>query len=82
MKATWKDWFASRMQRLNMFIVAAFSAALIYVTSLSESDLANIGLTEKQIIIAMMIIKIVSALENIRLRADTTGPLAGRAKAK
>lgn len=81
MRATWKDWFASRMQRLNMIVTAVLTAAVAYVSLLSASDLANIGLSEKQIVIGLLLIKIGVAVANLYLRADTSKPLAGRADA-
>lgn len=78
MRPTLKDWFASRMQRLNMAVTAVLAVTVAYVSMLSAADLATIGLSEKQIIVGLLLIKIGVALANLYLRADTAAPLAGR----
>lgn len=79
MKASWRDWLASRTVKINATLAVAFAALIAWVATLSDADLLTLGLTEKQAIIAMAAIKVASAVANLWLRADTTGPLAGRA---
>lgn len=80
MKASFSDWLASRMVKLNAVLAAAFMALIAYVATLSDADLLALGLTEKQVIIGLGLIKVASAIANIWLRSQTTAPLAGRAR--
>ena len=75
---SWRDYFASRAIRLNSF-VATFSAVVLpVVLSLSDNDLASLGVSPRGVVIVSALIAIALAFQNNRLRVKTDKPLVGR----
>lgn len=81
MRATWSDWLASRTMRLHGILIAATTAAVGYLMTLDETDLEAFGVSPRNIIIALGLIRIASDSYGAWLRTDTTKPLAGRTDA-
>jgi hypothetical protein len=78
-KVTWADWWASRTIKFNTLMASCVTAAVAVLTQIDEATLTAFGMTPKNVLIAMAVIKIADNLANNGLRGITTKPLAGRA---
>ena len=78
LKSTWRDWWASRTMRWNMYMGVVSTVALPIAAGLSEEDWATIGLSTKWVLIVTLAVKALSNIKNIHLRTETTESIVGR----
>ena len=78
MKASWKDWWASRTIRFNAYMAGIMGALMPVLLLVDEAQLTSLGLSERAVTVCVIIISVLSSFWNKLLRADTHKPLAGR----
>lgn len=79
MKATWRDWVSSRIIRLQLYIGTLLAGFLLATSTMTAADWAAIGLDQTWANRVVMTLAVIGNFRTMILRADTTGPLAGRA---
>lgn len=80
MRTPVKDWWASRTVRFNSYVAAAMTAMIPAVAVMDQADWATLGLEPKWALIAVLVIKALSAAKNVELRGKTNRPINGRAE--